>query len=660
VDIGIAALLIALTAAVYNGFASHAFVNFDDRSYVTENPQVSSGLSWRAIEWAFSTGYAGNWHPVTWLSHLIDVELFGLQPWGHHLTSIVLHAANGILLFIALRRLTGARWPSAFVAAVFAVHPLHVESVAWVAERKDVLSTFFLLLTLICYQRYVAAPGLSRMLAVTIFFGAGLMAKPMLVTVPVLLLLLDVWPLGRLQWSVYTHEDRLAWLRLIREKAVLFLLALASGVITILAQRGGGALSTFERLPLSRRMANAVVSYGLYLCAAFWPSRLAVFYPYPAQVPVWSLIIASVLLLSFSVIAIVFARRYPYVRAGWLWFLVTLLPVIGLVQVGGQAMADRYMYIPMIGLLVIVAWGIPDLIGRRPAFLAVGGGLAIVACSLVAESQFASWKNSLTLWRHAVAVGADNARAHNLLGRSLDEDGRPDEAIVEYREAVRLDPDDVEARNNLGLAFAHQGRFDDAIEQYRAALQIRENFSEAANNLGSVLAATGKMEEAERVLKRAVALQPDSAEAHNNLGNVLMSEEQEKNAIAEYESALSINPEFADAQNGLGAALVQGGRQEEAIPHLREAIRLSPGLAQAHRNLATALSLGEHLEEAASELLAALSIEPDHAEWHAIAADWLLRLGRRDAAIQHLQMALSIDPANASAQRLLGSLGQVQ
>ena len=429
--------LIAVNVFVYATVWHHDFVAWDDPDYITKNPNVSHGLTWRAAWWALTTGYAANWHPLTWLSHMLDVQLYGLHAGPHLITNLALHIGSAILLFGLLHQMTGALGRSAFVATLFSVHPLHVESVAWASERKDVLSTLFWMLTLWAYVGYTRQPGLRRYVVVVVLFGLGLMAKPMLVTLPFVLLLLDYWPLNRVSLGAGQN-----WWRLVREKLPLLLLAAASSIVTYLVQREGGAVRGLEALPLNLRLTNAAVSYVGYIAKMLWPVRLAAFYPFVRSMPVWWAP-GSILILAVVSLAVVKgARRYPYAGVGWLWYVGTLVPVIGLVQVGGQSMADRYTYVPYIGLFVILAWGLPDLLSgwryRRIA-LPVAAAFAVAACMLVARSQVQSWSNSIALWSHAIEVTNDNYRAHSNLANFLSDRGEVAVAIGHYNEALRID-----------------------------------------------------------------------------------------------------------------------------------------------------------------------------------------------------------------------------
>ncbi len=451
-------LLLSVTLAVYWQIGDHQFTNYDDTLYVTDNPHVKPGLAGGSVIWAFTATEEANWHPLTWLSHMVDCQLFGLRPRGHFLTSLFLHLANVLLLFAVLKRMTGALWRSAFVSALFALHPLHVESVAWVAERKDVLSTLFWLLTMLAYARYVERPTRARYVLTLVAFTLGLMAKPMLVTLPFVLLLLDYWPLDRMAYGgkgddppkrtrkrTHSCEQRLPLSRLVWEKIPFFALAAISSVVTFSFQQRAGAMADMEIFPLSSRIANALVSYLRYMGKIIWPSDLAVLYPHPGtSLPLWWGAAAGLALLGLSILVVLVIRRRPYLAVGWLWYVGTLVPVIGLVQVGVQAYADRYTYVPLIGLFIMIAWGVPDLVGRwaqTRTVLAVLAATALAALTACTWIQLGYWKDSVSLFTHTLQVTTKNYVAHNNLGNALADRGEVEAAISQYTEALRIKPD---------------------------------------------------------------------------------------------------------------------------------------------------------------------------------------------------------------------------
>jgi Flp pilus assembly protein TadD len=579
--------LIAVNIAVYAPVVHHEFVTWDDPQYLLGNPHVSGGLTGSGVRWAWTSGYASNWHPLTWWSHMLDVQMYGMSAGPHHVTSLLLHIVNTLLLFGLLHAMTGRLGPSAFVAALFAAHPLHVESVAWVSERKDVLSTLFWMLTVWAYLRYLRRPRLGRYALMAAVFVLGLMAKPMLVTLPFVLLLLDVWPLGRvtLAWST---PQRSRVVELVREKLPLIALAAASSIITFVVQRQGGAVAASEALPLGDRVANALVSYMRYIGRMLWPARLAAVYPFSRPLPEWWVVGSLLGFLAMSIAAIRAGRRYPYVAVGWLWYVGTLVPVIGIIQVGSQAMADRYTYVPLVGLFIVVAWGAVDLCARWPyrrQVLAVAAGLAIVVCSVQARVQVEYWRNSLALWGHTVDVTRDNFIAQNGLGDALASQGRVDEAIAHLSEAVRINPDFPPAQNNLGVELKRQRHLGEAIDHYSQALRTKPDFAEAHNNLANALDEEGRTSEAITHYTEALRIRPDYAEAHNGLGVALAKEARLGEAVDHFSAAMRIKPDSVDAYNNLGIALAMQGKREDAIHQFSEALRLSPGNPLARRSL---------------------------------------------------------------------------
>ncbi|MFH1242622.1 MAG: tetratricopeptide repeat protein, partial [Pseudomonadota bacterium] len=554
----IALSLVLVTLALYWQVRNHAFINYDDDVYVTENHHVRAGLTGKCVFWAFKTTVAGLWHPLTLLSHMLDCQLFGLNPGRHHLTNLFFHIANTLLLFLVFKKMTGALYRSAFVAALFALHPLHVESVAWVAERKDVLSTFFWMLTLWAYAFYAKAPDIQRYLLVLLFFALGLMAKPMLVTLPFVLLLLDYWPLSRIQFgdpkkanltenltTIEPEFRRSQFFHLVLEKVPLLLLASGSIFLTFLAQKQWGAVAPLDDIPLDVRTGNALISYIIYMGKMFWPHHLAVFYPHPGMPPIWQATGSALLLFTLSILVIKVARPYPYVPMGWLWYLGTLLPVIGLVQVGSQALADRYTYVPLIGLFVILAWGLPGILLRfRFRKILLSGAAAVLIPALMISSwlQIRHWKTSITLFEHTLEVTDKNYLAHYNLGVALQKMGRMDESMTHYGEVLKIRPYYEEAHNNLGVLLAQRGRLKEAIGHFLEALRIRPEDAQAYNNLGHALTLQGKIDVAIASYHEALRIQPNDAEVHYNLGIALSRQDKLDQAMLHYRRALLINP----------------------------------------------------------------------------------------------------------------------
>jgi len=501
----ICVILAAAVLIAYEPLRHNGFVNYDDGIYITENPQVKAGITSQSVIWAFTTGHTGNWHPLTWLSHMLDCELFGLNPLGHHISSLLFHIANTLLLFWVFNKATGTVWPSAFVAAAFALHPVHVESVAWAAERKDVLSGFFWMLTMIAYIRYAERPGIRRYLPVAFALSLGLMAKPMLVTLPFVLLLLDYWPLGRFQWdrwnrsnplsqsgpaAITAHKSSPAFL--IMEKFPLFVLATASSIVTYLVQRSAGSMQAAQHWPLTQRIANALISYVGYIGKMIYPSRLAVLYPHPLDgLPMWQQIACLMLLVAITAGVIYTSRRRRYPAVGWLWYLGTLIPVIGLVQVGVQAMADRYTYLPSIGIFIIIAWGAAELSRKwhhQKITLAIATGLVLVALLFCTRIQLRHWQNSFTLCGHALKVTENNYTMHNNYGNALRNRDRNDESVVHFRKALQINPQYYKAWINLGMVYLQQGKTKQAIDAWNKVLQLKDNCADVINNLAWIKA----------------------------------------------------------------------------------------------------------------------------------------------------------------------------
>jgi tetratricopeptide (TPR) repeat protein len=550
--------LIGITWLVFGQTLGHEFVNYDDRTYVYGNLVVTGGTTWSNTVWAFTHAHARNWHPLTTLSHMLDCQLFGLNPAGHHAVNLILHTVSVLLLFFLLRKITTNFWRSLFVAALFAIHPLRVESVAWIAERKDVLSGFFFMLTLLAYVRYVEKQTIARYLTMSILFALGLMSKPMLVTVPFVLLLLDYWPLERSKKS----EVRIK--KLVVEKIPLLALSAASCLATIWAQ--SGAAGAMDPLPLAPRFGNALVSYCIYLRQMFWPVDLAVFYPYRSY-DLWQVVLAIVLLIGISVLAFLWRGTRPYFFVGWFWFLGMLVPVIGIFQIGLQGHADRYTYLPQIGLYLLVTWSVAEMsILRAHRAVSFGlSGIVIVLLAVGAWLQTSHWKNSETLWQHALAVTSKNDVAHNNLGLAYEQAGRIDDAIQQYGEALKIESAKAEARYDLSKALTE-------------------------TNLGNALTRKNRIDEALSHYEKAVALRPDYADAHFNFGHALLRKGQLDDAIAEWKKTLSIQPDDSEAHTSLANALLQKGTLREAMDHYEKAIAAPVPSIFALNNLAWILS----------------------------------------------------------------------
>jgi tetratricopeptide (TPR) repeat protein len=568
--------LAVITTALYWPMTHHVFVNFDDDDYITNNSHVQAGLTWAGVIWAFQTGAAANWHPLTWLSHMLDCQLYGLYPGGHHSTNLIFHVVNTLLLFLWLNQLTGALWRGAFVAALFAWHPLHVESVAWASERKDVLSAFFWMLTLIAYTRNareskVHSPQSKVFYGLSLLaFACGLMSKPMVVTLPFVLLLLDFWPLERFSCFSF-HVSRsnqpstlnpqpstMSAVRLLCEKLPFFALTMAASVVTYFVQTSGRALWSPGVLSLSDRVANALWAYDRYISKTFWPVDLSIFYPHPYHWPPGLAIGSALLLALWSGLSIWRARQYPYLFVGWFWFLGTLVPTIGLVQVGSQSMADRYMYIPSIGLFILVAWGINDFLNWRPHWrriTAFAGGVALAGCLVGTEIQLSYWQNSIRLFRHAIEVTTDNFVAYTCLGETLTDLGMKKEAMDFCGEAVKISPNSPVAQFNFGMALLHNNRPDEALAHLDAAGRLAPHNSEIQYNLGLFFLLHTKPDEAAGHFAAALIERPGFAEAHYRLAQVLSQQHKSKEAVFHYREALRLKPEFPEAKAALDQIL---------------------------------------------------------------------------------------------------------
>jgi len=660
-DIFVIIALALVIAALYGQVIGHQFIGYDDPEYVTDNPIVQKGLSWEGFLWAFTTFTLANWHPLTWLSHMLDVQLFGMNPGGHHLVSVLFHVLNTILVFWILRQTTGALWRSAVVAALFALHPLHVESVAWVSERKDVLSTFFWLLALWAYARYAKKPSMPGYLPVLSFFVLGLLAKPMLITLPLVLLLLDYWPLGRLKREPAmpaaapvtppaTRERRIkkqerqrkeplttpssrgsvAWslvLPLVYEKIPLLVLSVASSLITLYAQQKGGAVVPLSHYSLLDRVANAIVSYAAYLWKMFWPSGLIFFYPMRVHSPALVLLASALLLVGATFLSLRWAARRPYLAVGWFWYVITLLPVIGIVKVGGAAMADRYTYVALLGPFIALAWGTFDLAQalRVPrAALATASALVVGACMLLTYNQVTTWRDGFTLFRHALSVGPRNYVAQTLLASEYFRQEKFEEAMVHFKAALDLDPRGEKALTNMGIIYYHTrkyveaietfdqvlsmypnspavhewlgracleaGNFDKAATHFRHAIQPGRDNAVSYSGLGETLTFQNRLEEALRYTRQAIEAQPQNAKLYNNAGYILIRQRKVDDAIAQFQNAVRLAPDYARAHNNLGSALMEKKRVDEAIDHFETAVRLEPGNQSARENMKDTLA----------------------------------------------------------------------
>lgn len=649
----VCALLALAVLATYAGVRGCGFVELDDPQYVTGNWIVRRGLTWDGVTWAFTTGHAANWHPLTWLSHMLDVELFGLEPWGHHVTSVVLHAANAVLALLAFERLTRAFWRSAAVAALFALHPLRVESVAWVSERKDLLCAFFFLALLLAYARYVERPSKRLYGVALVLYALGLLSKPMLVTAPFVLLLLDAWPLRRLGSALERK-------RAVIEKLPFLALALGSSLATFWAQHSGGAVQGVGTIALAMRALNAVLSYGRYLQHFAWPQGLCAYYPYPRGGQIVALTLSAAVLVALSVFAFAGRARRPYLPVGWLWFLGMLVPVVGLVQVGSQAYADRYTYLPLLGIALALVWSVADALANARAPRWLGPALAtaaIAACAWLSHVQVRFWTDSITLFERALAVTRENAFAHQSLGNALVDRGRLDEALVHLREALRLTPNFAYAHNGLGAALYTRGELDEAEVHLRRAIEIDPRYAAPRYNLGLALEQRGKLDEALECHARAAELDPWLAQAHAHLAKLLGSRGRLDEALVHYERARELQPSDHELDRWIAVTQTLLGRVEEAIGEYERLLRANPDDADALNNVAWIRAThveAEHRDgvlavryaERVRELLAAT---PNAIVFDTLAAAYA-EAGRFDDAVAACERAIALAEESGDAQ----------
>lgn len=562
-------LLAVATAAVYLQVVDNDFINYDDKEYVYDNVQVKKGITRETIKWAFTSTVAANWHPVTMLSHLLDVQLFGLNPGGHHATSLLFHILNTLMLFHILSRMTGSRWPSIFTALLFALHPLHVESVAWIAERKDVLSTFFWMLTTLQYIRYVEKPSNTRYITTLIFFIMGLMAKPMLVTLPCTLLLFDFWPLSRYRWpskgTQFSSNDAQKIMKILIEKIPFFLIVVLFCGIAYIVQKTDGAVAELGLIPFQYRVYNALVSYGVYIVKMFWPFNLAIFYPFPWSIPLWKPILSLFGLTLATIIALRGSKNFQWLIVGWLWYLGTLVPVIGLVQIGSQAMADRYTYIPLIGLFIAIAWQTEWLFHHlqlRKATILSLGAVYLIIVSVLTWQQLRYWRNNISLYQQAIRATGGSSMVYGNIGSAYLDHRQYRKAAYHFLAATHLKPDNAKAYNNLGITLMREGRLEMAVTAFKYALETHPNYVSAHINLGVAFIKLGKLHEGSDHFRKALQLNPPNPKLHFNIG----------------------------------LALEKQNRLQEALFHYREALRYDPGMFQASKRVAALQKKGQSAE----------------------------------------------------------------
>ncbi|MDL1966946.1 MAG: tetratricopeptide repeat protein [Deltaproteobacteria bacterium] len=589
--------LVIATLAAYWQVRNHNFLSFDDHAYVLHNQHVNKGLSLESISWAFSFTDIAYWHPLSWLSHMLDCQLYGLNPSMHHITGLIIHIINCLLLFLLFKGMTGAVWKSAFIAALFALHPINVESVAWVAERKNVLSTLFWMLTLLTYYYYSLQPGFYRYFLTLFCFFLGLIAKPMLVTLPFVLLLFDYWPLERLRYSSTIKAGRYkkaSLLHLILEKIPFFLLAGASIYISSLSVQHHAIVVSTESVSMKLRVANALVSYVKYIGKMIWPKDLAVFYPFPDTLPVWQISGAALFLICVSVLVFRALKSKPYLAVGWFWYIGTLVPAIGLIQAGlWPSIADRFAYVPLIGLFIVIAWGIPDLVAQwrcKKIALAATAILVLLIFTAASRSQNRYWANNIALFKHSLDVTNDNEVAHQKLGEALAAHDKTDEAVMHYYEALRIKPDLVAAHLNLGLALRKKGKINEAVEHFSMALLAKSDCAEAYYELGVTLEKQGNFDAAVRNYSEALRIKPEFARGHNNLGIVLARQKKDKEAIFHLCEAIRIDPDYADAYGNLGIIYANQKNIGKAILHYKKALHFNPNMTQALYNLSWILA----------------------------------------------------------------------
>jgi protein O-mannosyl-transferase len=624
--------LVLATFVAYSQVLDHGFIHFDDNKYLTNNWNVKSGFTSESMIWSFTTSHASNWHPVTWLSHILDFKLYGLDPSGHHLTNLFFHIANTLLLFGVLLKMTGALWRSGLVAALFSIHPLNVESVVWIAERKNVLSTFFWFLTLWAYAHYVEKKRIGNYLLVVLFLALGLMSKPMLVTLPFVLLLLDFWPLKR--WSgTGTHKETLT--RLIIEKIPLFILVAGSSVITYMVQKGGGAMRSTEFSSFYFRIANALVSYLEYLGKMVWPQGLSIFYPHPGDtLSAGKVLLCALVLVGITLWVVREIQRAPYLAVGWFWYLGTLVPVIGIVQVGGQAMADRYMYVPLIGIFIAIAWGLPELMKNgKQKFLPIIAGLVIPLLMALTWTQVNRWENSITLFKHAISVTDHRYRGiattHALLGNAYHKQGEFTLAVSEFKKSLQLNPDHLYSYNNLAATLAEQGNLEEAQHTAQKLVSLNPDYTPGLVTLGKILEQLERLNEAQIIYRRVLELGSSSFENHLNLANTLYRMGNHVEAVPFYKKAIILNPRLVEAHYNLGNSLGQQGHLEEAQKAFEQAIRLDEKLPLPHYGLGIAHLRAGQYSKAIKAFEQALTLNPKLEQAHHFLAEANDKIGQK-------------------------------
>ena len=698
----ICVLLSALTFALYWQVIHFEFINFDDLIYVVENKHVHNGLSFESILWAFHFSKAGDvsyWHPITWLSHMVDYQLFGLKAGMHHLSNVIYHVLNTILLFITLWLFTRATWKSLFVAILFAIHPINVDSVAWIAERKNLLSTSFWMLTLLLYYYYTRKPDLNRYLLVLLTFILGLLSKPMLVTLPFVLLLLDFWPLNRISSkgdiiddpkSVFNKNN----LNLVLEKLPLMILSVALIIYNSRVMSYIGAFVSEKTVPTDLRFKNAIISYVLYIQKMFWPVNLTFYYPFPKEIPMWEVVGSLTFIVIVTAIALRYMKKFPYIIFGWLWFIGTLIPVSGIMQGGlWPQIAERWAYIPFIGLFIIISWGVPDILKslqKKEIFISIAASIIILSLAVKTSEQLEYWKDNFALFGHAIEMNNNNVIAYNNLGVALGNKGDMDGATRHFRQALHIDPLYSYAYYNLGVVLSHNNqvtaaienfakaiqlnpynplvhynmglmllrvrKIDDAMKHFNEALRLDPSNADAHYELGTYFEAKGKLDEAIKHFNEALKVDPNHAGSHRELGKIYAGMDKNDEAIKHFNEALRINPKNADAHYYLGLDLIAMGKNDEAMKHFNEALRIDPKNANAHCGLGTILAGMGKVDEAEKEFNEALKINPKDVIAYSGLGTISVRKGKNDEAMKNFNEALKIEPNNASTHYVLGTV----
>ena len=692
--------LAVITVSAFRQVVNHEFVYYDDGEYVTENRHIHKGVTIEGLRWAFTTRHAANWHPLTWISHMLDIQVFGLKPQGHHLTNLLFHTANVLLFFFVLHRMTKRLWQSAFVAALFALHPLHVESVAWVAERKDVLSTFFWMLTLVAYSYYAKRPNFKNCLVVIVLFALGLMAKPMLVTLPFVLLLLDYWPLDRFGGSSFkcgelnqqpaktvqairkgevipvpVHKKKakagkgmpietrvemeepaklkFEWASarsLVLEKIPLFILTALSCVVTYIAQKEAGAVASIEVYTPDIRIANAFVSYFLYIVKTIWPDNLDVFYPHPGLLPLWQALGAAVFLAAITYAVVRAAKRFSYLPVGWLWFIGTLVPTIGIVQVGSQAMADRYMYIPSIGLFIMAAWGIPEFYKKRRygrEIVATSSALCLLCAFILTRTQVGYWRNSMALFDHALSITKNNVPIYSNRGNAFLLLGDRTRAIEDFNRAIEINPQFAAAYNGRGLAYNSMGDFTRALEDFDRAVKINPRFAAAYNGRGLAYSRMGNFSRALEDFDRAVEIDPSSAELYNNRGLAYCRMGKYSRAIEDFDRAIQVNSNMEAAYDNRGSAWEELGDHFRAVEDFNRAIEINPGDVDAYTNRGIIYNTMGNYIHAVEDFSRAIAINPRYARAYFNRGSAQGSLGNQMQSMEDLQTAAKFGSQDA-------------